>query len=292
MTTTYPPAVLLIGILVLPCRAELHCRADPDRVSSGISWNGTTWIRVGDALRFGGLLVGGMVEVRNERRYNQGLLPNHNWRGHAVAARRLSPKLLQERGLSLTFGIEHESAHPTMGIRHEPECCWEVVYDGSFRRFLMNSLLLRPAGLWSAGPVSLTAKADYQFYFYSKNTPELATQATGSSHGIGGCVQGRLPIGPAQVFVSAFDRYIFAGSRRDRGEVPFDQDTAIVVREVSRPVINAMNTVSLRAGCDFELPGGNRLITLYAGFLHGNIFGFVDSREVRTVWSVGVDIGY
>lgn len=292
MTTISRILVLLIGILALPCRAELRCRADPDRVSSGISWNGTTWIRVGDALRFDALLVGGMVEVRNERRYNQGLLPNHNWRGHAIAAWRLSPKMLQERGLSLTLGVEHESAHPTMGIEHEPECCWEMVYDGSFRRFLMNSLLLRPAGQWNTGPVSVAAKADYQFYFYSKNTPELATQATGSSHGIGAGLQGRLPIGSAHMFVSAFDRYLFAGSRRDKGEMPFDQDTAVVVREVSRPVINAMNTLSLRAGCDFALPGGSRLVTLYAGFLHGNIFGFVDSREVRTVWSVGVNIGY
>ena len=53
-----------------------------------------------------------------------------------------------------------------------------------------------------------------------------------------------------------------------------------------------MNTVVVKAGYAVPLSKLHRTVSVYGAALYGNTFGFVDSRERRTVWSVGVTLSH
>jgi hypothetical protein len=104
----------LTALLILhTAHAQTRFDADPDFISSGYSWNGVAQVNIGDLIAIRGLILGGMVVIRNEARFNQGLLPNHNWRGFVHAGYRLAPKAFTKRELAVVTAIEHGSAHPS-----------------------------------------------------------------------------------------------------------------------------------------------------------------------------------
>ncbi len=104
--------------------------ADPDIISSGYCYNGVPNFKVSTAFNIKYFQFGGFIEVRNEKRFNQALLPNHNWRGFAFL-NGIFP--IVKKG-SLITGIEHESAHPTMGFHENNYYAYEKIYDNKYRK--------------------------------------------------------------------------------------------------------------------------------------------------------------
>jgi len=268
--------------------SPLH--ADPDRIATGFEFRGSPAVRVGDRVQIGPFDAGGMVEVRNEERFHQEALPNHNWRGFAFACFSRDLYGGEFFRASITGGYEHESAHPTGGLGSDGGSAHEAIYDGIYRNINLNSLMVRLAG--EAGRrCALRLSADYQYYFLGRNTPELPGDELGSSHGLSGGVELSLPVADGmKVFVSAFGRRIFQGPDDETGEVYVESGGEVRKSTVSYPLINGVSTVSARCGLSAENLVPHGTVSLCFGILHGNIFGFVDSRERRTVYSIGVEI--
>jgi hypothetical protein len=284
---------LLTALLCLhAAHAETRIGADPDFICSGYSWSGVAQLSLGDLIAIKGISLGGMVVIRNEARLNQGLLPNHSWRGFVHAGYRIAPAAFTKRELAIVAAFEHESTHPTMGIEEPPHTCYDMVYDGSYRRYLLNSLLIRIEKSWTLRHFVVMAKIDYQFYFFSKNTPELATQTPAQGNGVSLAAEARVPIRRTYAFVSVFDRCIARGHATDVGEVHFNSRSGIVGQRVRWPIMAEMNTVVVKAGYAVPIPKLRRTVSVSGSLLYGNVFGFVDSRERRTVWSMGVALSH
>jgi len=263
--------------------------SDPDHISTGIEYRGTPQARIGDTLSYNYFSFGGMAEIRNEERFNQGALPNHNWRGFVFLYFN-QPLADEENKLVLTAGFEHESSHPTMGFNDGNDTAYEKIYDGTYRNTNMNSFLLRLCSTLGTG-YSLALSGDAQFYFCSRNTPELPENDLTWSEGFSGGFEFRYPIsGNTDFFISGFDRYIFQSLKKVKGNIYHDTDSGVETRREEYPVINNTNTVSARTGLIFNdlIPG--RKVSIYCGILYGNIYGFVDSREKQTVYSIGIEI--
>ena len=127
-------------------------RADPDFISTGMEYCGVPAVKIGDNVRFGSFSLGGMVEIRNEERFNQGVFPNHNWRGFFFGS--YDYQVFAGGGSSgvVTAGFEHESAHPTSGLNEPVSDPYQMIYDGTYRNINLNSILLRYCH--TAGPAS------------------------------------------------------------------------------------------------------------------------------------------
>lgn len=263
--------------------------SDPDHISTGVEYRGVTDVRLGDTFGTEFFSFGAMAEIRNESRFNQGLLPNHNWRGFVFI---YSDYALSENKefLKLTCGFEHESAHPTMGLNDNNDKAYDKIYDGTYRNINMNSLLLRVSSTSGSG-YTLTLTGDMQFYFKSRNTPELPVNNLAWSEGISGGFDFRYPLrGDTDIFISGFDRYIFHSRTKVYGNIYYDSPSGVETRYESYPVINSTNTISIKTGIVLSNLMDNRKISIYTGVLYGNIYGFVDSREKRTVYSIGIEI--
>ncbi len=263
--------------------------SDPDHISTGFEFRGTPNIRLGDTFGYGDFTFGGMADIRNESRFNQGLLPNHNWRGFVFL---YYDKSLTENKdlLKITGGFEHESAHPTMGFNDGNNKAYDKIYDSTYRNINLNSVILRlssTSGSWYA----LTLLGDIQFYFSSRNTPELPVNELSRSEGISGGFEFRYPVGSSSnFFISGFDRYIFQSRYKTAGNIYYDTDSGVQTRLENYPLINNTNTVTAKTGFIFSNLIQDRKISVYCGILYGNIFGFTDSREKRTVYSIGIEI--
>ncbi len=289
MKTLFPIIIIFLFNYSLQSK-ETRVKADPDFVSSGISWCGTGQVKLGDVLKIKGFRAGGMVVVRNEETFNQGWLPNHNWRGFLYMEYRFREGFLKKKGLSIGLGLEHESAHPTMGIREDLENQYQGIYDGSYRRCMLNSAVISASKNWDISSVSAEIMGEYQFYLYSKNTPELLNLTPGYSNGISLGAEVTKSFKKTRVYISVFDRYVFQGWEDESGEVHKSSDMGIVEDTISYPVINHVNTLTLKTGYEIHVADGARLIGIYASILYGNIFGFVDSRDSRCVFRIGVQI--
>jgi hypothetical protein len=204
-----------------------------------------------------------MIVIRNEARFNQGFLPNHNWRGFVHAGYRIAPSVLTKREPAFVAALEHESAHPTMGIEEPPRTCYDAVYDGSYRRYLLNSLLIRVGKSWTLRHLVAMAKVDYQFYFYSKNTPEPASLDAGQSNGVSPGAEVRVPVRRTYAFVSVFDRYIARGRTTDVGEVHIVGRSGIMAQRQTWPIMAEMNTVVVKAGYAMPLVKLRRTLSVY-----------------------------
>ncbi len=280
---------LLIIIYSLNASAADTVLSDPDHISTGLEYRGVTDIRVGDKFGPDIFTFGGMAEIRNESRFNQGLLPNHNWRGFVFINSSYSLSE-NEEFLKLTCGFEHESAHPTMGLNDGNDKAYDKIYDGTYRNINMNSLLLRLSST-SGSKYSLTFTGDMQFYFKSRNTPELPVNDLTWSEGISGGFEFKYPLrGDTDLFISGFDRYIFQSRKKINGNIYYDSAAGVETRNESYPLINSVNTLSAKTGFIFSNLIDNRKVSIYLGILYGNIYGFVDSREKRTVYSLGIEI--
>jgi len=116
-------------ILFVPClvAAKLEQAAawplfsDNNQATTSFGLCGSVQARVGDQLRFSRFSLRAFIEARNEQRFNQSLLPNHNWRGFVATSLYLPAISFKKHTIVLPqIGIEHESAHPTMGIKEKP----------------------------------------------------------------------------------------------------------------------------------------------------------------------------
>lgn len=284
---------LIIMASCVICSADLSAAdavlSDPDHISTGFEYRGTPVARIGDTFTYWQFSSGGMAEIRNEERFNQGALPNHNWRGFVFLYFN-QPFINEGNKLDLTAGFEHESSHPTMGFNDGNDTAYDKIYDGTYRNTNMNSFLLRLSNTSGSG-YALTFTGDAQFYFYSRNTPELPVNELTWSEGIAGGFEFRYPLSVnTDFFISGFDRYIFQSAEEVRGDIYYDTDSGVEIRNEDYPIINNTNTVSARTGLIFNDLISGRKVSVYCGFLYGNIYGFVDSREKRTVYSVGIEI--
>lgn len=281
----------IIACILLLCAGQLSAAetvlSDPDHVSTGFEYRGAADVRLGDSFRKDIFSFGGMIDIRNESRFNQKFLPNHNWRGFGFVY--MEQPLLNEL-LSLTAGVEHESAHPTMGFNDGNDTAYDKVYDSTYRAMNLNSLLLRLNSISGTG-YTLIIFGDAQFYFKSKNTPELPENDLTWSEGISCGLEFRYPVCEnTELFFSGFNRYVFESREKVKGNIYHDSDSGVETRYEDYPLINAVNTFSLKTGIILKSFIPDRKLAVYCGFLYGNIFGFVDSREKRTVYSLGIEI--
>ncbi len=287
-----PVTIQLLFIFFLS-GSDLHSsavKADPDYIATGVEFRGVPAVKIGDEIHLGRFSLGGMVEVRNEERFNQGALPNHNWRGFVFVYYGLPVFGGDIHSGVLTAGFEHESAHPTMGFNEPATDPYQMIYDGIYRNINMNSFLLRYCHTMQDSYM-LSFICDMQFYFVSRNTPELPYTDAGWSEGISGGAEYSLPLsGSWDIFVSVFDRYIFRGSTESRRDVYFSEGGTLVRRNVSYPVINSVNTVTLKTGATFHAGSQGVQVSAYGSVLYGNIYGFVDSREKRAQYAIGIEL--
>lgn len=283
----YTCAVTLFLLCCINATASQTVYADPDHTATGYEYRGVPDLRVGDSFGTGNLYMGGMVDIRNESRFNQKVLPNHNWRGFAFICYEY-PDFI--KSWPLTIGFEHESAHPTMGYNDNNDSAYDKIYDGTYRNINLNSFLLRFNHKTGSG-YTLAFTGDLQFYFLSRNTPENPINELTWSEGASGGVEFLYPLtADCGMYLSVFDRYIFRGKEKVTADIYYNTDTGTEKRSSSYPLINSVNTVSARAGLIFSSVFTERKLNVYCGILYGNIYGFVDSREKRTVYSIGIEI--
>jgi len=285
------PLILLIifSLLTVNSRASQTVHADPDHIATGFEYRGVTDLRLGDSFGFDKLSMGGMIDIRNESRFNQKLFPNHNWRGFAFIYYDFS-SAGDGSVFSLTPGFEHESAHPTMGFNDGNDSAYDKVYDETYRNINLNSFLLRFNYSTGSG-YTLLLTGDAQFYFLSRNTPENPVNNLTWSEGISGGMEFLYPVSADySLYLSVFDRYIFRGREKVTAEIYYDTGTGTEKRSTNYPLINNVNTVSARTGIILNNVFTERKLNIYCGILYGNIYGFVDSREKRTVYSIGIEI--
>jgi hypothetical protein len=285
-------SILLIQLSPIPAFSEAGIKADPDYISSGLSWTteGIPSAQVGDVLSFHRIMIGGMLEARNEKRFNQGVFPNHNWRGVATIEASLYERRMEPSLLSVYAGFRHESAHATMGIREPTEKAFDLIYDDVYRRMMLNSINVSGHVSNSSGKNTFLARVDYNFYFCSKNTPELTGSKLGSSNGVSVGAENRYRLGRnTGCYISLYDRYIVEGSDTDQGYVHVENDGQLQNILIKYPIINHVNTVVLKTGFFILFNESRREAGLYGKVLYGNPYGFVDSRDTRFVISFGIE---
>ena len=205
-------AIAVMLLLTAIVSAENTTKADPDYTFTGFEFAGATIVKLGDYVKLKFLEMGGFIEVRDEKHFNTKFAPNHNWRGffflHGAIATTDNP----DKKIFLNIGYEHESAHPTMGIKKETTDPYIKIYDGQYRVIDLNSILLRYNRIQLLNQTSLAIKFDYQFYFYTKNTPELTKSTRSISNGLSLGLEYSRPINDyLNFYISAFDHYILKG---------------------------------------------------------------------------------
>ncbi|MBN1575049.1 MAG: hypothetical protein JW913_00750 [Chitinispirillaceae bacterium] len=262
--------------------------ADPNCIASGFEYGGTLQLKAGDRLTIGWLDIGGFIETRNDPCFNQGLLPNHNWRG--VLAGHFSYPLIREMqsSLSLFTGLEHESSHATMGIVESISDPYGMIYDRRYRRSMLNALPVGAELVMYDQVNRLVLRGSGAWYFFSKNTPELPGLETGNSGGVtlGGSycyLFGKL----VSCFVSVHERFIFSGTAERTGDIYIAGDNGSVVERRDYPVINRINTVTVRGGISLPLFESRRLLDVYVRYLYGHCYGYVDSRKKLSIVAAG-----
>jgi hypothetical protein len=292
MKTSAPIYLFLLAAAFMLFRSETYAaslRADPDFIATGFEWRGVPDVRLGDTIKFSSFSFGGMIDIRNEERFNQDLFPNHNWRGFVFAHYEYQLFSRDNNSGSLTGGFEHESAHPTMGFIEPTDDPHQMIYDNVYRNINLNSALLRYSHSYKKS-YTLNFTCDLQFYFISRNTPELPYTDSGFSEGISGGAEILIPVsGSSEFFVSIFDRYIFRGDTESRRDVYFSEGGSVVQKNVLYPVINSVNTITMKTGITIHEAVPDGKVSLYYSILYGNISGLVDSRENRLQHAIGVE---
>jgi hypothetical protein len=288
-TVNFLVLILAINSLVLP---ETETKADPNYISSGLSCTneGIPSIKVGDILYFKRFIIGGMIEARNEKRFNQQLLPNHNWRGVGKIDVSLKKFNIKSSLLSTSVSLCHESAHPTMGVKEPTTKAYELIYDDVYRRMILNSIGISGHFSNTGNKNTFSSRADYNFYFLSKNTPELPGSKLDFSSGFSAGAENKYRFANNLNFnVSIFDRLIFKSNAADRGYVYKGNGESLVDTLTLYPVISEINTIVLKSGLSISFNGSRREAGVYIKLLYGNPYGFIDSRDKRFVSSIGIE---
>ncbi|NLG18348.1 MAG: hypothetical protein GX556_13530 [Fibrobacter sp.] len=284
--------VTIVSLFISIC-TEASLKADPDffRSSIAITSEKTPRVTIADKIVLDWFSIGGLVEIRNENRFNQEIFPNHNWRGVIRTEFSLYIPEPGKRGFTFLTGLSHESAHPTMGIAVETDKAYEMIYDKSYRWMVLNAVNAGSRHFSFFAKGTLSAEAFYHYYFMSKNTPELAVGTLTHGHGISGGIQWEYPFGKnSEVYLSGFGRCIFDSRKNTFGEIYFQDGLMPVQRESHYPVIRHTGTLSVKAGVNRSIRNSGVRTGFFTRFLYGNPFGFIDSREKRKVVSAGFEI--
>ena len=284
---------LLFVFLVLSISSSLFANAfvlaDPDKPSFSLEYSGVPSAKVGNSFIWRDIFFGGFLESRNESRFNQGVLPNHNWRGYGFLFYEYKFEDFSLGGFSLINGIEHESAHPTMGFNEFNEKAYELIYDDKYRNINLNSISSSIHYEYKNSYLTVKSIANFQYYLFSKNTPELHNTDLGNSFSFSFGVDLIFPLFESRrIFISLFDRYMFKGDDYRIDSIYYDENGVVIDKNESYPIINSTNTFVVKTGVTFSYDLYS--LSLYGKFLYGNIFGFVDSREKRINYYVGVEL--
>jgi hypothetical protein len=283
-------AFFLMLTTVKPLVAVQFIMADPNTPSTCMEYSHVMWAKIGDALAINGFALGGFLEARNEKRFHQGALPNHNWRGFAFLNYAHSFSVTEEASPGIIVGFEHESAHPSGGFYEENDEAYEMIYDGLYRNINLNALRVSPF-LRIAPRFTFLFRADYYLFLFSKNTPELHDTALTHGHGISGGIDFIYPYTNAfAFFISVFSRHIFESERHRSDWIYRDQHGTVVQSWEEYPMLNSVTTYSLKAGILVREIAQGRKLAVFARILYGNPYGFIDSREHRLMFAVGVEL--
>ncbi|MCX7727291.1 MAG: hypothetical protein N2053_10640, partial [Chitinispirillaceae bacterium] len=252
-------------------------------------YNGTLSIKVGDILLLKGVKIGGFVELRNEKRFNIGLFPNHNWRGF-ISAHTYYPLVDIIQTVVFAFsGIEHESAHATMGIVEHTTNPFEMIYDHTYRKMCLNSIY-SGIGLRMFDEIqNFNLRSSINFYFLSKNTPELSNSELTNTIGFSGGMNYRYLFKKnINLFISFYERLILKSKAKREGSVYIVNENGVSTVNISYPVINTVNTFSVTFGITMPFFISRKNVDIYFKYLFGNIYGYVDSREKRHIFGGGI----
>lgn len=261
-------------------------------IGSAFEQHTSMQLKLGERVTFGMVSLGGFIEVRNEPHLNKGLIPNHNWRGYLNTS--VSMPMVQQMQFrcSIIGLLEHESAYATIGATDASSSLYEVLYDHSNRKVNLNALR---AGikLYTFDQLnSLLFTTTFDGYLQSKNTPELPGFATAWSGGItSGAVYRYQFSNVRSLFLAVHERFIATSAQNADGLI-YQNSThhPAKIRIESYSIINKMNTFSLCCGMSMPLFRSRHLLEVYGRWLKGNCYGYVDSRDSRNVFALGVSI--
>ncbi|MDO5576343.1 MAG: hypothetical protein Q4F84_04635 [Fibrobacter sp.] len=290
--------VIAFFVILLPLRLT-YCRngiyADLDYMRSGIAAvsEKTPVVNIGQQFFVKRLYFGGMVEIRNEPRFNQKVFPNHNWRGTAVLGYSVWSYANETKypdSIELYIDLFHESAHPTMGIAEETRNAHELIYDHQYRTMMLNSFNCAAAYVKSFPHSFISAQMRLNFYFLSKNTPELDGDALTQGYGFDAGVQWNQNLSAKNsVYVSFHNRLIAKSKNEAKGKVYFGNGIQLTEKTLSYPSINQVYTISLKTGFNHSFGKTGANFGVFTHFIHGNPYGFVDSRDKRSVLRFGIE---
>jgi len=281
---------ILLGLLLFSTMIWADNLALVDHVDSRLEWAGVPAVKVGDRVDGFGWQLGGFVEVRNDARFHQGYLPNHQWRGYAQLGYIQTIHCADSLTLLLPAGFHHESAHASMGIQESTNQAYELLYDGRYRNVNRNvftaGLAMHYQHHWD-----LQMRGDYLGYVRSRNTPEGANTALTNAQGVSAGLDVSFPlswVGKAQWrwMIGGFFRQEFASNQMTATLVHFDEPSGAQELAVNYPVFRATRTFQGSTG--LSLPLGKRKVILYAEYGFGNLGGFQDSRQEITRVAGGV----
>lgn len=264
--------------------------ADIDHVDTRVEWSGTPTLRLGDQFTIGNFVLGAFMEVRNDDRFHQEYLPNHNWRGVV----RIAHEQVFARGswgqAMVPLSFQHESAHASMGIEEPTQSAFESIYDGKYRNVNRNGF---------AGGVryqlqrffAMTIEGLYVRYLRSRNAPEAADTHLSDGHAMTWGADVQVPFGraPVALCISSYFRQEFEGSEKRISSVYYDGESGPIAQKVRYAPLQATRTVAALLGIRYLK--SSHPVLLYASWAFGNQGGFMDSREEihRVAW--GIQLG-
>jgi hypothetical protein len=277
------------GIAEPLCTGLPQMIADPNVMGPGVEYCGMLHMKAGDRISVGIIDIGGFIEVRNEARFNQGLFPNHNWRGFLSGMVSWPIVNLMQTCLYLTGGMEHESSHATMGIVEETDQPYEMIYDHQYRKSLFNAVPIGCELIMYDHLQELILRGSVLWFFLSKNTPEVAGLTTAQSGGfsVSGTYYYSLT-NRVRCFGAMHDRFVFEGPEDVTGERFGSGENGPELISGRYSVINQIHTFSVSAGVAMSLFQARRTLNVFVRYLYGHFYGYVDSRDNRSMVSAGI----
>jgi hypothetical protein len=83
---------------------------------------------------------------------------------------------------------------------------------------------------------------------------------------------------------------IFKGKVKSEGNIYFGSGKHLAEKTLKYPVINKTYTISLKAGVNRLIGSTDMNLGIFTHFIYGNPYGFIDSRDKRSVLRVGVEV--
>lgn len=281
---------ILISILGFTLASYAEVLSEIDHIDSRLEYAGTTDLKLGDRLRIGNFSLGGFMEVRNEERFHEEYLPNHNWRG---VVRFAHEQVFVKGGwgsLTIPLAFQHESAHASMGIEGPTRSAFEMIYDGNYRNVNRNGFSTGAVYQFQ-GPVYLILQGFYTRYLFSRNAPEAADTHLTEGNAMQFGAELRLPMGSRKLAAcaSAYYRQEFESDETKISTIYYDSDTGPVALKVNYSPLQRTRTISALLGLRYSW--NVRPVMLYSTWTFGNQGGFVDSRAETYRVAMGIQLG-